>query len=105
MNSRLIGFETIVRIYLLLMEIPRIHRETRSRVEFSGFIKRDNNSGFVYFKYPGGEIPYINFEDFLYRLKEKKFGDEEVVKIINLFLETVTAKATIASSKVSESVF
>lgn len=87
------------------MEIPRIYRETKPRVEFAGFIKKDERNQFIYFKYPGGEIPYINGEDFLYRLIAKGFGDAEINKIINLLTRAVATEATVASSKVSQSVF
>lgn len=89
------------------MEIPRIYRETKSRVEFAGYFKQveDLASGRVdiYFKYPGGEIPYMNGEDFLNRLINKGFGDGEIEKILNLLLETVTSEASISTHKVSES--
>jgi len=87
------------------MEIPRIYRETRSRVEFVGFIKKDKESGLIYFKYPGGEIPYINGEDFLYRLIDKGFEEREIDKIISLLVSAVATKTAVSTSEVSQSVF
>lgn len=85
------------------MEIPKIYRETRARVEFVGYVKKDERSGFVYFKYPGGEIPYINEEDFLTRLVRKGFGDEEIEKIIDLLISAVSSETSITIGEVSKS--
>lgn len=87
------------------MEIPTIYRETRARVEFAGFIKKDERSHFIYFKYPGGEIPYINGEDFLCRLIDKGFGEVEIDKIISLLTRAIATEASVAHSEVRESVF
>lgn len=91
------------------MEIPTIYRETRTRVEFVGWFKQieDKATGRidVCFKYPGGEIPYRDTGDFLNRLEKKGFKEEEIEKIFELLLNTVASEATVASSKVSESVF
>lgn len=87
------------------MEIPRIYRETKPRVEFAGFIKKDKKSGLIYFKYPGGEIPYINGEDFLYRLIHKGFEEREIDKIINLLVSAVATETTVATSEISQSIF
>lgn len=89
------------------MEIPKIYRETRSRVEFAGYFKqvRDTATGRVdlYFKYPGGEIPYIGGENFLSRLVDKGFGEEEVEKILNLLLDTVATEAPVSAHEVAQS--
>ncbi len=91
------------------MEIPSIYRETKTRVEFAGRFKQivDKATGriCIYFKYPGGEIPYLNGEDFLYRLINKGFGEDEIDKIISLLVGTVATEATVAHSEVSQSVF
>ncbi len=91
------------------MEIPKIYRETQTRVEFVGRFKQvvDETTGRVdiFFKFPGGEIPYINSYDFFDRLINKGFGSEEIEKILDLLLTTVATEAAIAGSKISQSVF
>ena len=91
------------------MEIPTIYRETRTRVEFVGWFKQieDKATGRIdiYFKFPGGEIPYRDTGDFLNRLEKKGFKEEKIEKIFELLLNTITTEAAIASSEVSESVF
>lgn len=91
------------------MEIPTIYRETRTRVDFMGRFKqiKDKTTGRIdiYFKYPGGEIPYRDMSDFLSRLEGKGFKEKEIEKIFRLLLDTIATEATVASSKVSQSVF
>ncbi len=91
------------------MEISTIYRETRTRVEFVGWFKqtKDKTTGCidVYFKYPGGEIPYRDMGDFLSRLERKGFKEEDIEKIYELLLSTITTEAAVASSKVRESIF
>ncbi|OGD83763.1 hypothetical protein A2572_00910 [Candidatus Collierbacteria bacterium RIFOXYD1_FULL_40_9] len=101
------------------MEIPRIYRETRARVEFAGRIIKESEKekkinghdlfnygeGFMYFKYPGGDIPIYSEADFAMRLEKKGFGEVEVAGILDLFWRTVAAKAAVASSEVLEGVF
>lgn len=91
------------------MEIPTIYRETKTRVEFVGWFKQieDKETGRIdiYFKYPGGEIPYRDMGDFLNRLENKGFKEEESVKIFELLLKTIATEATVAHSEVSQSVF
>lgn len=90
------------------MEIPTIYRETKTRVEFTGRFKQieDKATGRIdtYFKYPGGEIPYRDMGDFLSRLENKGFKEEEIEKIFELLLQTIATEATVASSKISECV-
>lgn len=101
------------------MEIPRIYRETRARVEFAGRIVNESEEerrlenhdlfnygeGFMYFKYPGGEIPILNEVDFARRLEQKGFGEAEVVQVLNLFWQAVATKTAVSVSKISEGVF
>lgn len=91
------------------MEIPTIWRETRTRVKFDGWFKQieDKASGRVnvYFKYPGGEIPVFNIEDFMDRLMRKGFEDDEVIEIVELFLKTVTSESAISVSEFGDGLF
>ena len=100
------------------MEIPRIYRETRQRVEFSGRITKESDEerelegqnvfnfgeGFMYFKYPGGEIPILNDVDFANRLAVKGFCEADIKMILELFWSTVATKAPVSLGKVMESV-
>lgn len=88
---------------MLFVEIPRIYRETKSRVQFGGYIKIDTEYDLISFKYPGGEIPYLNDVDFLERLAKKKFNDEEITMILRLLVDTVSTEATISFEEVIKS--
>ena len=85
------------------MEIPRIWRETETRVKFGGIFKEIENktTGKVdtYFKYPGGEIPVVNIFDFAERLLRKGFEEKVVEEITKLFF-TVTPEASIPAGEV-----
>jgi hypothetical protein len=98
------GFERKDKIYFDVMEVPRIYREQPNRVRFVGEIKEDKETGMVFFKYPGGEVPVIDEEDFSRRLSQKGFNDEQVIEIINnLLSSSVAAEATISFPKVLQS--
>lgn len=85
------------------MEIPRIWRETETRVKFEGSFKKEGEN--VYFKYPGGEVLARNAEDLMERLMQKGFRDEEVIEIVELFLLTVTTETAISINEVGDSLF
>lgn len=96
-------------IYCEVMEIPRNWREQSTRISFEGSFKviQEETTGkiFIYFKYPGGEVPAVNAIDLAIRLERKGFGDNEIAEIVELFLNTVATEAAISTSKVLESVF
>lgn len=91
------------------MEIPRNWREQPTRVRFMGWFKKieekETGKTYIYFKYPGGEVPAINAYDLAERLSNKGFEDREVLEIVGLFLNTVATEAAIPTSKVLERVF
>lgn len=103
------GFGRRRGIYCGVMEIPRIWREQSTRVRFEGWFKKieekETGNIFIYFKYPGGEIPAINAYDLAERLDRKGFEEREISEVVKLFLNTVATEATISTSKVLERVF
>ncbi len=86
------------------MEIPKHWREQPTNVSFKGDFKTDKDSGRMIFKYPGGEVPVNDAYDFVTRLVDKGFGDDEVNEIVNLLIRAIAAKAAIPVAKVLESV-
>ncbi len=104
MEKMLRGFERKDNIYFDVMEIPRIYREQPNRVRFVGVIKEDEETGMVIFKYPGGQVPVIDEDDFSRRLKQKGFDEEGVMEIIeSLLSSSVATEATISFSEVLQS--
>ena len=88
----------------LFMEIPRYWREQPTNTSFKGDFKTDKDSGRMIFKYPGGEVPFLDAYDFVARLVEKGFVDEQINEVVNLFIRTVAPKASVPVAKVLESV-
>ena len=86
------------------MEIPRIWRETETKVKFGGIFKEIENKATgkidTYFKYPGGEVPVLNMGNFMERLIQKGFGDEEIVEILELFGRRIASEASIPAGEV-----
>lgn len=86
------------------MEIARIWRETETRVKFGGIFKEIKNKATgkvdVYFKYPGGEVPILNIENFMERLIQKGFGDGEIMEILELFGRRIAPEASIPAGEV-----
>ncbi len=105
-------------IYCEVMEIPRIYRETRARVEFSGRIIEESDEeksldghelfnfgkGFMYFRYPGGEIPILSENDFANKLQKKGFEEVQIEKIMDLFWKTVATEASVSVAEIFENV-
>ena len=92
-------------IFFKVMEIPRIWRETPTRVKFDGRFIEDKTSGMVSFKYPGGQVPMAgSVEQISERLERRGFNYEAIEEILNLFYSTVATETTIPSGKVLERV-
>ena len=87
------------------MEIPRIWRETPTRVKFDGRFIEDKTSGMVSFKYPGGQVPMVgSIEQISERLERKGFSYEAIEEILDLFYSTIATETTISTGEVLERV-